>query len=121
MRNPSAFRVIGHRLVGLVRDRYAVSSYAQEGEDLVLRRLFEERTTGFFVDVGAHHPRRFSNTYLFYRAGWRGINVEPNPDLTPLFARERPRDVTLQLGVSDVPGMLTYFRFNDGALNTFDP
>jgi FkbM family methyltransferase len=110
-----------HRLAGLIRDPYEVRSYAQEGEDLVLRRFFEERGTGFFVDVGAHHPRRFSNTYLFYRAGWRGINVEPNPDLTPLFARERPRDVTLELGVSDVAGVLTYYRFNDGALNTFDP
>jgi FkbM family methyltransferase len=115
-----AFRMIGRRLAGLVRDPYAVPSYAQEGEDLVLRRLFEDRHTGFFVDVGAHHPRRFSNTYLFYRAGWRGINVEPNPDLTPLFGRERSRDITLELGVSDVPGVLTYYRFNDAALNTFD-
>lgn len=118
---PPHFRALGLRLAGLARDPYALRSYAQEGEDLVLRRLFEDRRSGFFVDVGAHHPRRFSNTYLFYRAGWRGINVEPNPDLTPLFARERPRDITLDLGVSDVPGVLTYYRFNDAALNTFDP
>jgi FkbM family methyltransferase len=121
MSTPTRLRALGHRLAGLVRDPYAVRSYAQEGEDLVLRRIFEDRPGGFFVDVGAHHPRRFSNTYLFYRAGWRGINIEPNPDLTPLFGRERPRDVTLELGVSDVPGVLTYYRFNDGALNTFDP
>ena len=113
-------RALGRRLVDFVRDPYAVRSYAQEGEDLVLRRLFEDQPSGFFVDVGAHHPRRFSNTYLFYRAGWRGINVEPNPDLTPMFGRERPRDITLELGVSDVAGVLTYYRFNDGALNTFD-
>jgi FkbM family methyltransferase len=113
--------VLGRRLAGLVRDPYAARSYAQEGEDLVLHRFFEDRRSGFFVDVGAHHPRRFSNTYLFYRAGWRGINVEPNPDMTPLFARERPRDITLELGVSDIPGVLTYYRFNDAALNTFDP
>lgn len=118
---PPDFRALGRRVVERVRDPYAVRSYAQEGEDLVLHRLFEDRQSGFFVDVGAHHPRRFSNTYLFYLAGWRGINVEPNPDLAPLFARERPRDITLELGVSDVPGVLTYYRFNDGALNTFDP
>ncbi|HEX6048846.1 MAG TPA: FkbM family methyltransferase [Gemmatimonadaceae bacterium] len=116
-----SIRALGERLAGLVRDPYAVRSYAQEGEDLVLRRIFEHRPSGFYVDVGAHHPRRFSNTYLFYLAGWRGINVEPNPDLAPLFGRERPRDITLELGVSDVPGVLTYYRFNDAALNTFDP
>ncbi len=118
---PPRLHALRQRLAGLVRDPYAIRSYSQEGEDLVLRRLFEDQHTGFFVDVGAHHPRRFSNTYLFYLAGWRGINVEPNPDLTPLFARERPRDVTLELGVSDVPGVMTYYRFNEGALNTFDP
>ena len=24
---------------------------------------------GFYIDVGAHHPKRFSNTYLFYKKG----------------------------------------------------
>lgn len=112
--------VLRQRLSRLLRDPYASRSYAQEGEDLVLRRYFEGRRRGFFVDVGAHHPRRFSNTYLSYRLGWRGINVEPNPELAALFTRERPGDVTLALGVSDAPGTLTYFRFNEPALNSFD-
>ena len=120
MAGETRLAVLRRRLSGLVRDPYASRSYAQEGEDLVLRRYFEGRRDGFFVDVGAHHPRRFSNTYLSYRLGWRGINVEPNPELAALFARERPRDVTLALGVSDSPGMLTYYRFDEPALNSFD-
>ncbi len=46
-------------------DIYAVKSYSQEGEDLILRRIFNDRASGFYVDVGAHHPRRFSNTFNF--------------------------------------------------------
>lgn len=102
-------------------DSFATKSYAQEGEDLILKRIFgEERAVGFFVDVGAHHPKRFSNTYIFYKAGWRGINIEPNPVAQSAFALARPRDITLQVGISDHPGSLTYFEFDDPALNTFD-
>ena len=48
-------------------DGYATKSYSQEGEDMILKRLFEGQKFGFYVDVGAHHPKRFSNTYYFYK------------------------------------------------------
>ena len=48
-------------------DGYSLKSYSQEGEDMILRRLFEKQIQGFYVDVGAHHPKRFSNTYYFYK------------------------------------------------------
>lgn len=95
-------------------------SYAQEGEDLVLRRFLEDRKGGFYVDVGAHHPRRFSNTYYFYKQEWRGINIEPSPAAITLFGQLRPRDINVMLGVAETPGELTYYLFNDPALNTFD-
>jgi len=101
-------------------DVYATKSYSQEGEDLILRRIFGERASGFYVDVGAHHPQRFSNTHTFYRAGWRGINIEPNPQAHGLFESMRRRDINLQLGVAAQSGRLTYHEFDDGALNTFD-
>lgn len=95
-------------------------SYAQEGEDLVLNRLFEGQRHGFYVDVGAHHPFRFSNTYLLSRRGWRGINVDPNPEAMRLFGRWRRRDVNLTVGIAEEVGSLRYFQFNEPALNTFD-
>jgi FkbM family methyltransferase len=103
-----------------VIDGYAMRTYSQEGEDMILRRLFAGRKTGFYVDVGAHHPMRYSNTYYFYKLGWRGINIEPNPAAVGLFRRLRKRDINVQLGVSDNVGELTYFVFNEPALNSFD-
>lgn len=103
-----------------VLDIHASHSYSQEGEDLILRRIFDQQATGFFVDVGAHHPKRFSNTFIFYKAGWRGINIEPNPAAIALFNSARPRDINIQAGVSDVSSGLTYFEFDDPALNSFD-
>lgn len=96
------------------------ASYSQEGEDLILERLFEKQNGGFYIDVGAHHPRRFSNTYLFYKRGWHGINIEPNPHALKLFQRHRRRDINLGYGVADTEGQLSYFMFNEPALNSFD-
>jgi FkbM family methyltransferase len=101
-------------------DIYATKSYSQEGEDMILQRIFAGKESGFYVDVGAHHPRRFSNTYFFYRRGWSGINIEPNPEAVRTFQSDRERDTNLQCGISDRAGNLTYFSFDEAALNTFD-
>ena len=97
-----------------------VKSYSQEGEDLLLSRIFHKKNDGFYVDIGAHHPLRFSNTYKLYKRGWSGINVEPNPDAFHLFGKMRSRDINLNIGVASKPGMLKYYMLNEPALNTFD-
>jgi len=96
-------------------------SYAQEGEDLLLARILEKigLASGFYVDIGAHHPALFSNTYYFYRRGWRGINVDALPGTKKLFQRMRPRDITIECGVGAKAEVLRYFSFNVPALNTF--
>lgn len=99
---------------------YRNLSYSQEGEDLILRRIFEEKDKGFYVDVGAHHPKRFSNTYLFYKMGWRGINIEPRPGSKEEFEKVRKKDINIEAAISDVPTKLTYFIFDEPALNSFD-
>ena len=102
------------KLRSLLRDRlgkrlYGRLSYSQEGEDLVLHRLFEGQATGIYVDVGAHHPFRFSNTCLLHTRGWRGINIDATPGSMAQFQRFRPRDVNLELGVAAEPAELEFF------------
>lgn len=101
-------------------DPFVNLAYSQDGEDMILRRLLERQKTGFYVDVGAHHPYRFSNTCYFHRRGWRGINVDPNHDAIKAFGRDRPDDINVCVGVSDTPGNLSFHFFNESALNTFD-
>ena len=93
-------------------------SYAQEGEDMILQKIFHGRKSGFFVDVGAHHPIRFSNTFRFYKQGWRGINIDPLPGSMQAFNALRPKDINLELAIAIVPGTYTYFMFREAALNT---
>ena len=94
-------------------------SYSQEGEDMVLERIFENKKKGFYVDVGAHHPKRFSNTHLFYKKGWRGINIDAMPGSMKLFNKLRSRDINLEIGISSKKDNLKYYIFNETALNTF--
>lgn len=101
-------------------DKWQNISWSQEGEDLILARIFENQNEGFYVDIGAHHPKRFSNTYKFYKKGWRGINIDPCPGIMKKFNKERPNDINLEIGISDKSDILNYYIFNEKALNSFD-
>lgn len=112
------FKVMAKEKLGpLLQGRF---SYAQEGEDLALDRLLEHKLNGFYVEVGCHHPFRFSNTYFFYKRGWRGVCIDPLPGTVKEFKKWRPRDQVLEVGVSQKPGAMLYYMFNEPALNTFD-
>lgn len=102
-------------------DGWALKSYAQEGEDMILRRIFENKQNGFYVDVGAHHPKRFSNTYFFYKQGWNGMNIDAMPGSMQKFKKYRPRDINIEVPISSEPKILPYHVFNEPALNGFDP
>lgn len=117
---PGAIKNIVKRgLDCLTWDEWAYRSWSQEGEDMVLRRIFEHKKNGFYVDVGAHHPKRFSNTYWFYKKGWRGINIDAMPGSMKLFNKWRPRDINLEIGVANKATILDYYIFNEPALNSF--
>jgi hypothetical protein len=98
---------------------YRQPSFAQEGEDVLLMRIFGKQRRGFYVDVGCHHPHRFSNSYAFYRRGWSGICIDPLPGVAQRFKFWRPRDTALEIGISEDHGYLTYHLFNEPAINTF--
>lgn len=88
---------------------------------MVYRSFFDCRKNykGFYIDVGAHHPSRFSNTRYLYNKGWNGINIEPTPGALPLFNLFRSRDINLNIGITEQAGELPFYCFNDPALNSF--
>ena len=86
--------------------RYTKPYFSQFGEDVVIGQLLK-KGKGFYVDVGAYHPISFSNTYLLYRKGWSGINIEPNPKGFSLLQKFRTRDINLNLAVSESQGKIS--------------
>lgn len=99
--------------------RLGQRTWSQEGEDLIITRICPE-PKGFYVDVGAHHPFRYSNTYRLYQRGWRGINIDPLQKTIDLFHRHRPHDINIVAGIAREEGEMTYYQFNDSAFNTFN-
>ena len=93
--------------------------YSLEGEDIVLDNIFQNQPKGFYIDIGANHPKMHSNSYLFYKKGWRGINVDAAPGSMQLFSVFRKRDINLERPVSDKVEKLTYFMFDQPRVNTF--
>jgi FkbM family methyltransferase len=103
----------------LTWDPWHSRSWSQEGEDMVLRRIFDKKKVGFYVDIGAHHPKHMSNTYYFYKRGWSGINIDAMPGSMTLFNKMRPRDMNLEIGVAQERDTLDFYLFNNSALNGF--
>lgn len=92
--------------------------FSQEGEDLVLARLVQGVPPAYYVDIGAHHPFRFSNTALLHKAGWKGINIDATPGTAAAFRKLRPNDVNLELFIGDGGETKYLHTFNEPALNT---
>lgn len=85
---------------------------------MYLLKLFDGKKGGFFVDVGAHHPYRYSNTFALYRLGWRGINIDATPGSMKAFDRVRRRDINVELTVGNTNTTTTFYMFEERALNT---
>lgn len=104
------------------QNNYKKLSYSQYGEDVVLKSFYEKISDykGFYVDIGAHHPLRFSNTQIFYTEGWRGINIDATPNSMKVFNKLRKKDINIECAISDKEETLTYYEFQENAFNTFD-
>lgn len=97
------------------------SSHSQFGEDMVLRSIFGNKRNGLFVDLGAHHPIYYSNTYHFYKKGWSGINIDGKPGSMKLFSQFRSRDTNIESCIGAVDGQeITFYEFEQSAFNTID-
>jgi FkbM family methyltransferase len=71
-------------------------SYSQNLEDYHLSLAFAGQATGTYIDIGAGHPIADNVSFWFYERGWRGIVVEPQPELAALYGRLRPRDIAVR-------------------------
>ena len=92
-------KILIHRFLTRKLCIFQRESYAQVGEDRILQALCPK--IGFYVEVGANHPLRCSNTFLLYLSGWRGIAIDANESLISLFKKIRPLDQSIHALVSN--------------------
>ena len=99
-------------------------SYSQCGEDLIVDFLLTWELgikTPSFLDVGAHHPFWLNNTYIFYKRGLTGINIEPDPSLFATLSKHRPKDININkgVGINKTNEMADFYIMSSRSLNTF--
>jgi FkbM family methyltransferase len=89
---------------------FAVETFSQFGEDVLVWEFFGRKTDGFFVEVGANAPVRFSQTWLLEKNGWRGILVEPLPAKCDALraARKNSRVFQVAVGAPDQRGFAQF-------------
>lgn len=92
-----------------------------EGEDLIIADFFKDINNGSYVDAGCYHPLHLSNTYLLYKKGWRGVNIDLSEYTIDLFNFLRPDDLNLLTAISDKEGEISfYYQKKFSQLNTTD-
>jgi FkbM family methyltransferase len=102
-----------------IQPKAYMQSYSQSGEDLILNTIFYDENRGTYIDIGANNPTIQSNTHFFYKKGWRGINIDALPGSMRPFKKIRPKDINLEIPISDKIEVLKYYMFSCSFFNTF--
>lgn len=112
---------IKQKLKELIYKRYNIS-FSKAGDDIQLHKLIKAQTPGVYVDIGCWHPIKASNTYYFYLRGWKGLCIDPNPELNEVYKTLRPNDNFLNFGIGSYSEKLKYYMLEDqhSSMNTFD-
>ena len=96
-------------------------SYSMFGEDLIINQFFRKKKRGIYVDVGCYHPIDGNNTYLLFKKGWKGINIDLNKTSIDLFKIARNKDLNLNFAISNNTKKIKFFfRKNINMLNTIN-
>jgi len=107
-------------------------SYSSHGEDSVFIGILKRagwllnknllNEPKYYIDIGCFHPINDSNTYALYELGWNGILIDPNPSIENLIKNHRPRDIFLNLAITENDNQLmNYYLFDENASsNTLD-
>ena len=94
-------------------------SYSLSSVDLIVDYIFKYKNDGLYIDVGCQHPISNNNTYILYKKGWNGINIDLDKKNIDLFNISRPDDTNINIAVSDKSGNVNLFYYHDGSpINT---
>ena len=94
-------------------------AYSHWGIDLIITKLLNSKNKGIYIDVGCHHPFLNNHSYLLYKSGWEGINIDIDYNSIDMFNFFRKSDVNVQTAVTDHKGEVDlFFYHNRAAKNT---
>lgn len=78
-------------------------------DQFINENFFKNKINGFFVDIGAHDGKTFSNSLFFEGLGWNGVCVEPNPKIFKSLKNNR-KCKCFEVAISDKIGKSSFFQ-----------
>ena len=95
--------------------------FSFSGVDILIENIFRNQKKGFYIDVGCQHPIKNNNTYLLYKRGWSGINIDLDKDNIDLFNVSRISDDNINIAASNKINEVDLFFFHKKSpINTID-
>ena len=85
----------------LYYEKYSKKSYSISNVDLIVERIFIKKNKGIYIDVGCNHPIKYNNTYLLYKKGWSGLNIDLDQESINQFSKLRKRDTNIQALITE--------------------
>ena len=104
-----------YKKVKIFRNSSKNEHLGEFGEDIFIRRFFNNKKNGFYVDIGCYHPIKGSLTYYLFKEGWKGLNVDLSKISVDLFKIARPDDYNINAAVTDFDGETFYYE--NGEIN----
>ena len=97
----------------LYYEKYSKKSYSLSNIDVVINYIFKKIKKGTYIDVGCNHPIKYNTTYLLYKRGWSGINIDADKTSIKLFNEYRKNDYNICNIVSDKSEIKKFYFYHD--------
>lgn len=95
--------------------------YSQHGEDFLVNEMFNNKSQGFFVEIGCLDGVEYSNTYFFEKKGWKGICIEAHNDFISSLLKNREGSHIVHCAIGEEnKDHVTFYANKVGSLSTLD-
>lgn len=103
------FLYLFYKLQKLYKNKTPNNHFAEFAEDVMINRIFKNHDKGIYIDIGAYHPYKGSLTYLLFKKGWQGVNIDLSKTSIDLFKIARPKDTNICCAISNKTEKKVYF------------
>ncbi len=104
----------------LYYNKYSKKSFSISSVDLIIERIFSNFDKGIYLDIGCNHPIKYNNTYLLFKKGWEGINVDLDEESIKQFNlfRKNDHNIAALITSKDNEEKDLYFYHKRSSINT---
>ena len=104
----------------LYYNKYSKKSFSISSVDLIIERIFSNFDKGIYLDIGCNHPIKYNNTYLLFKKGWEGINVDLDKESIKQFNlfRKNDHNISALITSKDNEEKDLYFYHKRSSINT---